>query len=110
MRKARREAGMTQLEVTKRLGWSNSRISLIERARLKVTREDAKALLDLYRLRGPDRAILLSLVDEDSAPSEADAFSWLTSHVFRKTTATILDDARQSARQIADQLDTHGPR
>jgi integrase len=104
LRKARREAGITQQEVTKRLGWSSSRISLIERARLKVTREDAAALLDLYRLRGPDRAILLSLVDEASAPSEADAFSWLTSHVFRKTTATILDDAGQSARQIADQL------
>jgi integrase len=90
--------------VTKRLGWSSSRISLIERARLKVTREDASALLDLYRLRGQERATLLRLVDEASVPSEADAFSWLTSHVFRKTTATILDDAGQSARQIADQL------
>ncbi|MGW7682259.1 tyrosine-type recombinase/integrase [Kribbella sp. NPDC054772] len=104
LRKARPDAGITQPEVTKRLGWSSSRISLIERARLKVTREDAAALLDLYRLRGQERATLLRLVDEASAPSEADAFSWLTSHVFRKTTATILDDAGQSARQIADQL------
>ena len=31
-------------------------------------------------------------------------FSWVTSHVFRKTVATRLDDACLSARQIADQL------
>lgn len=31
-------------------------------------------------------------------------FAWVTSHVFRKTCATILDDAGLSARQIADQL------
>lgn len=31
-------------------------------------------------------------------------FEWVTSHVFRKTAATILDDAGLSARQIADQL------
>jgi len=29
---------------------------------------------------------------------------WVTSHVFRKTTATLLDDAGLSARSIADQL------
>lgn len=31
-------------------------------------------------------------------------FSWVTSHVFRKTAATQLDEAGLSARQIADQL------
>lgn len=31
-------------------------------------------------------------------------FDWVTAHVFRKTTATILDDAGLSARMIADQL------
>jgi integrase len=31
-------------------------------------------------------------------------FAWVTSHVFRKTCATILDDAGLSARSIADQL------
>ena len=30
--------------------------------------------------------------------------AWITSHSFRKTTATILDDAGRSAREIADQL------
>jgi integrase len=104
LRKARRDAGLTQRAASGRLGWADSRISLIERARLRVSREDATALLDLYRLRGAERADLLRLVDQAADAGEADAFSWLTSHVFRKTTATILDDAGQSARQIADQL------
>lgn len=33
-----------------------------------------------------------------------DGFAWVTSHVFRKTAATILDDAGLSSRLIADQL------
>ena len=46
---------------------------------------------------------------------DAGPFSWVTSHVFRKTVATRLDDAGLSARQIADQLGharpgrVHGP-
>jgi integrase len=31
-------------------------------------------------------------------------FAWVTSHVFRKTAATILDEAGLSARAVADQL------
>jgi integrase len=37
-------------------------------------------------------------------PILADELAWVTSHIFRKTTATILDDAGHSARQVADQL------
>lgn len=33
-----------------------------------------------------------------------DALAWITSHNFRKTTATILDEAGLSARAVADQL------
>lgn len=33
-----------------------------------------------------------------------EAMSWITSHAYRKTTATLLDDAGHSARQVADQL------
>ncbi|WP_245992814.1 site-specific integrase [Prauserella muralis] len=33
-----------------------------------------------------------------------EGFAWVTSHVFRKTAATVLDDAGLSARKIADQL------
>jgi integrase len=31
-------------------------------------------------------------------------FAWITSHTFRKTAATILDEAALSARLVADQL------
>lgn len=31
-------------------------------------------------------------------------FSWVTSHVFRKTVATVMDEAGMTAREIADQL------
>jgi integrase len=34
----------------------------------------------------------------------SEEFAWVTSHVFRKTCATILDESELSARQIADQL------
>jgi len=34
----------------------------------------------------------------------SEGFSWVTTHVFRKTAATILDDAGFSARVVADQL------
>lgn len=34
----------------------------------------------------------------------SDGFTWVTSHVFRKTAATILDEAGLTARVIADQL------
>ena len=35
---------------------------------------------------------------------DAKAFKWVTSHTFRRTVATRLDDAGLSARQIADHL------
>ncbi|HEX2306915.1 MAG TPA: tyrosine-type recombinase/integrase [Jatrophihabitantaceae bacterium] len=44
--------------------------------------------------------------DAYGKPTRCDAgqFSWVTSHIFRKTVATRLDEAGLSARQIADQL------
>ncbi|HEY9412634.1 MAG TPA: site-specific integrase [Jiangellaceae bacterium] len=33
-----------------------------------------------------------------------ESLSWITTHTFRKTTATVLDDAGHSARSVADQL------
>ena len=33
-----------------------------------------------------------------------DTLAWITSHTFRKTAATILDEAALSARLVADQL------
>jgi integrase len=36
--------------------------------------------------------------------TEDEALAWITSHSFRKTAATILDEAALSARLVADQL------
>jgi integrase len=47
---------------------------------------------------------LLAQVDQAAKPVPADALAWITSHAFRKTTATVLDDDGQTARQIADHL------
>jgi transcriptional regulator with XRE-family HTH domain len=66
LREARRAASLTQTEVTKRLGWAGSRISLIGRARLKVSQADAGALLDIYNVRGQARTELPQLVEEAS--------------------------------------------
>lgn len=38
------------------------------------------------------------------AASDRAGFDWLTSHVFRKTCATVLDESGLTAREIADQL------
>ena len=48
--------------------------------------------------------MLTGLVEAASEPSDTDALAWITSQSFRKTNATILDDAGLSPRQIADQL------
>ncbi len=37
-------------------------------------------------------------------PAESDKLAWIRSHALRKTTATALDEAGHTARQIADQL------
>ncbi|TCO40482.1 phage integrase family protein [Kribbella antiqua] len=71
---------------------------------LDQLRSAAAQLLDLYRVAGSDRVELTDIATQAAEGSQADALAWITSHSFRKTTATILDDAGQSARQIADQL------
>ncbi|TCC46050.1 helix-turn-helix domain-containing protein [Kribbella capetownensis] len=109
LRKARREAGMTQTEAARRLGWSKNRVSLVETARVRVDPSEAKRLLDLYRTPRTVRGSVLDLVARACEPSVADELAWVTSHVFRKTTATVLDEAGQTARQVADQLGQSRP-
>lgn len=71
---------------------------------MRVEVDTAAALADLYGVNAAERSALLSQAKEASQPEAGDALAWITSHSFRKTTATILDEAGQSARQIADQL------
>ena len=42
--------------------------------------------------------------DASSREAGSEDLSWITSHTFRKTAATILDEAALSARLVADQL------
>jgi integrase len=104
LRKARRAAGLSQADTASKLGWPQSRVSLAETARVRLEMPAVASLLDLYRVAGSDRAELMDVATQAAEGSQADALAWITSHSFRKTTATILDDAGQSARQIADQL------
>jgi integrase len=109
LRSVRREAGLLQADVAQQLGWSKNRLSLIETARVRVGPQDAERLLHIYRVPRSERARLMDLVAHAGATSAADILAWVTSHTFRKTTATLLDEAGQSPRQVADQLGQSRP-
>ena len=95
---------MSRQDVATSQGWPRTRVELIESGRVRVERHVATSLADLYGVSGSARDQIVRLADEGSKPVEEDALAWITSHSFRKTNATILDDAGLSARQIADQL------
>lgn len=104
LRAHRRQADLTQTEAVAKLGWKKTRLSLIETGRVRLDQGEASILADTYRLPRRDRAALLELTELAGIRSLADELAWVTSHKFRKTTATILDEAGHSARQVADQL------
>jgi integrase len=104
LRHHRRKAGFTQADVVTNLGWNKTRLSLIETGRVRLEPDQAATLAVTYGLPRADRASLLELTELAGIRSLADELAWVTSHKFRKTTATILDDAGHSPRQIADQL------
>ncbi|MEV0289553.1 helix-turn-helix domain-containing protein [Kribbella sp. NPDC050820] len=104
LRAHRREAGLTQVDVVEKLGWRKTRISLIETGRVALEPSEAAALAGLYTLSSAGRAALMELVELAGLRSLADELAWVTSHVFRKTTATVLERSGQTPRQIADQL------
>ena len=85
------------------MGWLQNRVALIEADSAKVDRGLVTELLGVYKMSASAAEPFLELVGEAEQPTEADVLAWITSHTFRKTAATILDDG-QSARQIADQL------
>ncbi|MFG1814457.1 helix-turn-helix domain-containing protein [Kribbella sp. NPDC049174] len=98
-----------QVDVARRLGWSIHKLSLIETARVRVDLSEVEALLALYRVKRSVRVSLLDLAARAGEPSVSDQFAWVTSHIFRKTTATMLDEAGQTPRQVADQLGQSRP-
>lgn len=104
LRTYRRDAGFTQNQVVAKLGWRKTRISLIETGRVRLAPDEAVILADTYSLSRTDRAALLELTELASMRSLADELEWVTAHAFRKTTATILESAGQTPREVADQL------
>jgi integrase len=64
----------------------------------------ATTFLRTYSLTPDATEALLAQVDGAAAPVPTDTLTWITSHAFRKTVATALDDAGQTARGAANQL------
>jgi integrase len=93
---------MTRKTVADTLQWPQTKLELIETGRVKIDKQLINDLLRVYDI-GTSEA-LKAQIQAAIEPADADLLAWITSHVFRKTTATILDNDGQTARQIADQL------
>ncbi|TCC38868.1 helix-turn-helix domain-containing protein [Kribbella speibonae] len=104
LRALRRKARLTRKEVAAALGWPQTRIELIETGRIKVDHQLVVDLVKTYNITLDDSPTLEAETDAASQPAESDKLAWIRSHALRKTTATALDDAGHTARQIADQL------
>lgn len=102
LRTIRRSTNMTRKTVADTLQWPQTKLELIETGRVKVDKQLINDLLSVYDVANP--AALETQIQAAIEPADADLLAWITSHVFRKTTATILDNDGQTARQIADQL------
>jgi len=72
LRRLRRNARLTGKDVVPRLGWSEAKLSRIERGLTTVKISDVVELMDLYGVTEPHRAELLALAEEsrESGPIE----------------------------------------
>ncbi|TDW74968.1 helix-turn-helix domain-containing protein [Kribbella pratensis] len=104
LRALRRDAGMSRQQVAELLTWPQTRVELLETGRIKVDRQLVAELVSTYKIALDEHPDLLTQVDEATRPAESDKLAWIKSHALRKTTATALDQAGHTARQIADQL------
>jgi integrase len=104
LRTLRRKTGLSRKQVAEALGWPQTRIELIETGRIKVDERLVADLVKTYGLNLEDSPTLQAEIDAASQPAESDKLAWIRSHALRKTTATALDEAGHTARQIADQL------
>ncbi|MEU4291872.1 helix-turn-helix domain-containing protein [Kribbella sp. NPDC026596] len=104
LRALRRQTGMTRKQVADHLHWPQTRIELIETGRIKVDHQLVATLVTTYGIQLANHHPLLAHVHDAAQPTESDRLAWIRSHALRKTTATALDQAGHTARQIADQL------
>lgn len=75
LRRLRELALLTADEVANRLGWSASKVSRIENARIRLKPNDVGLLLDLYGVDGEQRGALLALVEEHGRRKWWDAYA-----------------------------------
>jgi integrase len=104
LRSLRRATDLSREEVAKALTWPRTRIELVETGRIKPDRQLVAELVTIYRVTLDDHPDLVAQLDQATQPTESDKLAWIRSHALRKTTATALDRAGHTARQIADQL------
>jgi integrase len=104
LRGLRRQAHLSRKQVAQTLGWPQTRLELIETGRIKPTHRLISSLAKTYDIDLDHSPDLLAQLRDATKPAESDKLTWIRSHALRKTTATALDQAGQTARQIADQL------
>ncbi|MET9268085.1 helix-turn-helix domain-containing protein [Kribbella sp. NPDC003557] len=104
LRALRRETGLTRKQVADHLNWPQTRVELIETGRITVDHQLVQTLVATYGIDLDHRHALRTQVHDATQPAESDKLAWIRSHALRKTTATALDQAGHTARQIADQL------
>ncbi|MFI6833640.1 helix-turn-helix domain-containing protein [Kribbella sp. NPDC050241] len=104
LRTLRRKTGKTRKQVAEALGWPQTRIELIETGRIKVDQQLVADLIKTYSIKLENFPDLQAEIEAAAQPAESDKLAWIRSHALRKTTATALDEAGHTARQIADQL------
>jgi integrase len=100
----RHQTHLSRKQVAQTLSWPQTRLELIETGRIKPTHRLVASLAKTYGLNLDNSPHLLAQLKEATQPAESDQLAWIRSHALRKTTATALDQAGQTARQIADQL------
>ena len=75
LKRLRELALLTADEVAQRIGWSASKISRVENARIRLRPDDVESLLGLYEVDGERRERLISLLADDGDKKWWDAYA-----------------------------------
>jgi transcriptional regulator with XRE-family HTH domain len=99
LRRLRETATLTGEQAASELGWSASKISRIETARIAVSDEDLRRLLDLYRVSDSNRDRIAELARNVGRRGWWDAYADTLRDRYSQFIA--LEDAAQSEQQFA---------
>jgi transcriptional regulator with XRE-family HTH domain len=75
LKRLRELALLTADEVAQQIGWSASKVSRVENARIRLRPDDVERLLGLYEVGAEQRETLISLVEEDGDKKWWDAYA-----------------------------------